>query len=136
MTSLGGGNLSSKEKKIINYVKDISKAGLISIGITLISIIIQTFLMIYTSISENILPITNSIIMILSVTIGAIYISLKTKQKGWLNGAIVGLTYMALMVLLNIGLVNDFVLNSYVLIKSGIVLIVGVIGGMIGVNLK
>ncbi|WP_187287393.1 TIGR04086 family membrane protein [Gottschalkia acidurici] len=128
--------MSSKEKKIINYVKDISKAGLISIGITLISIIIQTFLMIYTSISENILPITNSIIMILSVTIGAIYISLKTKQKGWLNGAIVGLTYMALMVLLNIGLVNDFVLNSYVLIKSGIVLIVGVIGGMIGVNLK
>lgn len=128
--------MGNKEKEIINYAKYITKAGGISLGITLISIIIQTILMMYTSISENIVPITNSIIMILSVTIGAVYVSLKLKQKGWLNGAIVGITYMIFMIILNIGLVDDFALNGYVLVKGIIAIVTGVIGGMIGVNLK
>ena len=123
-------------KKITSYAKDISKASGMSLGITLIFMVIQTLMMMYTNISEGILPITNSIIMILSVAVGSVYISLKVKQKGWINGALIGTIYMLLMILLNVGLIDEFIFNSYVLIKGVIVLVTGVIGGMIGVNLK
>ena len=128
--------MGRKQDAIIDYAKDMSKAGGLAVVLTLVFIMIQTALMMFTKLSESVLPITNSIIMAISITIASIYISIKREQKGWLNGAAIGLIYILLMVLLNIGLVDDFVLNKYVLIKGGIALVTGAIGGMIGVNLK
>lgn len=128
--------MSTKRIRLLNYSKDIGRAAFISIVLTLIALLIQTVIMFYTNVSESILPITSSIIMTLSVAIASIYASLKIRKKGWINGAIVGLLYIVMIIILGIFFLDDFALNSYVFLKTIIALVTGIISGMIGVNLK
>lgn len=128
--------MSTKRIRLLNYSKDIGRAAFISIVLTLIALLIQTVIMFYTNVSESILPITSSIIMTLSVAIASIYASLKIRKKGWINGAIVGILYIVMIIILGIFFLDDFALNSYVFLKTIIALVTGIISGMIGVNLK
>ena len=86
--------------------------------------------------SEAILPVTSAIIMTLSVAGGSIYASLKIRQKGWINGAIIGVLYIIMIIILSMIFLDGFVLNSYVFLKTIIAVVTGMISGMIGVNLK
>lgn len=128
--------MSTNKVKIINYTKNIARASLISIGVTIFALLIQTLIMFYTDVSESMLPITSAITMTLSVTIASVYASLKIKKKGWINGAIIGIVYISIIIAISLLFLDDFVLNTYVLLKTGIALVTGAISGMIGVNLK
>lgn len=128
--------MNIKKMILLNYTKNIGRATLVSIGLTLIALLIQTVTMFYTDVSETILPITSSIIMTLSVAAGSIYASLKIRQKGWMNGAIIGILYIIMIIILSMIFLDGFVLNSYVFLKTIIALVTGMISGMIGVNLK
>ncbi|WP_425446030.1 TIGR04086 family membrane protein [Dethiothermospora halolimnae] len=126
-------NISTGNKSYgINLVK-----GLIfSYIITIVLIFIASLILTYTDLSIDSLSVIKSIIMILSIALGAIYLSMKNNKKGWLNGGIVGLLYVVIMIIIGSIINNSFSLDSYVLIKLIIALITGAIGGMIGVNLK
>ncbi len=128
--------MSIKKLILLNYGKNIGKASIISVVLTLIALLIQTVIMLYTDVSETILPITSAIIMTLSVAAGSIYASLKIRRKGWMNGAIVGSLYIIIIIILSLFFVDGFVINSYVFLKTIIALVTGIISGMIGVNLK
>ena len=128
--------MSTNKIRMINYTKNIGKALAMSIGVTAFALILQTIVMLYTDVSESILPVTSAITMTLSVGIASIYASLKIRTKGWINGALIGILYILMIVLLSLFVLDDFVLNTYVLLKTGIALITGAISGMIGVNLK
>ncbi|RKD34658.1 TIGR04086 family membrane protein [Thermohalobacter berrensis] len=104
--------------------------------VTLICILIFAIVMTYTSISEKIIPLVNSIVMVFSIVLGAIYTSLKVEQKGWLNGGIVGLVYVIIIVLLSSIFITTFTFDVNAILKILIGLITGAIGGMIGINLK
>lgn len=119
-----------------NYMATTFKGVLISILISIICIIILAVILTYTSLSESTVPILNSIIMIVSIAIGALYSSLRIRRKGWINGAIVGLLYFILLLLVSYIFVRSYKINSHVTIKAIVAVLTGAIAGMIGVNLK
>ncbi|KGG81518.1 hypothetical protein Y919_00730 [Caloranaerobacter azorensis H53214] len=119
-----------------NYMVTTFKGVLISIAISIICIIVLAVILTYTSLSESVVPILNSIIMIVSIALGAIYTSVRIKKKGWLNGAIIGLLYFILLILVSYIFIRSYKINSHVIIKGIVAIITGAVGGMIGVNLK
>ena len=90
----------------------------------------------YTSIGENVYPIVTSAILIVSIAYAAIYVAVKLGVKGWLHGAIIGIIYITLIVLLSRMFIKDFAFDKYVLYRYIISIATGTIGGMIGINIK
>ncbi|SHI51361.1 putative membrane protein, TIGR04086 family [Geosporobacter subterraneus DSM 17957] len=114
------------------YFKGIIAAYLFSLVIFLVMALMIT----YTNISESILPIFTSVILILSITISGIYTGTKLKRKGWLNGALTGLVYILLLFMMSWIFVDGFSIDRWTLYRTIIAVISGGIGGMIGVNMK
>lgn len=122
----------SNEGFIWIYVKAIFAACIFAVLIFIIMALIIT----YTNISESIIPMVASIVMIISCLICGIYTGSKQKRKGWLKGALAGLIYAILIIFMSWILIKDFTIGTNVLFKTLISTITGGIGGMIGVNLK
>lgn len=130
ITSLDN-NIKEKSKFI-----DVLKGSITAIVITLISLVIFSMVLANTNINENtIIPVIIAVTAI-SILIGSIISVSKISKKGLLNGALVGLIYIAIIYLLS-SMVNgnfSFDFNSLIIIISAI--IAGMFGGIIGVNLK
>ncbi len=124
------------DKNEINYPITLLKGIVFSLIITVILIIVLALILTYTSLSEGIIPIVNSIIMILSIALGSIYVSVKINRLGWLNGALTGLLYILILVILGNMFVDSFKLDIFILFRILIALITGAVGGMIGINLR
>ncbi|NMB07804.1 MAG: TIGR04086 family membrane protein [Tissierellia bacterium] len=117
-------------------IKYLFKALVLSYIFTLVLILIITFLLTYTSLKESTIPLLNTIIIIISITIGSIYISIKIGEKGWLNGGMLGILYFLILLLLNYLFVKPFTFDIFSFSKFFISLITGIIGGILGINLK
>ena len=128
-------------KKIEDISKDkssvkIIKGTVISIILSLILLTIYAALLSYTSISENtMVPVVITITGI-SILIGSSISSMHIKKQGMLNGALVGIIYMLTIYILSSIFLSSFELttNSIIMIAVGIG--TGMIGGVIGVNMK
>ncbi|QZY57054.1 TIGR04086 family membrane protein [Crassaminicella profunda] len=125
-------NIEKSGSIIWVYVKAILAACIFA----LLIFIIMALLITYTNISETIIPMMASIVMVISTLISGMVVGAKTKRKGWLHGALVGVVYVLLIIFMNWVFVKDFSIGSPALLKSLIGIIAGGIGGMIGVNLK
>jgi len=123
--------LGNKEK-----VKRIIISILSSIIITLILLFIYSILLSYTNIRESTIP-----IVIISISAGSILLSsilcmLKIKNNGIINGGIIGLIYMCSIYLLSSLVQTGFNLNIYSIIMIIAGVFCGMLGGIIGVNIK
>jgi putative membrane protein (TIGR04086 family) len=58
------------------------------------------------------------------------------KNKGWLNGSIVGFIYMLILYLLSSLIYRNFAIDKYVVTMAVIGILTGAIGGIIGINIK
>jgi putative membrane protein (TIGR04086 family) len=58
------------------------------------------------------------------------------KNKGWLNGSIVGFLYMLILYLSSSLIYRNFVIDKYVVTMVVIGILTGAIGGIIGINIK
>lgn len=58
------------------------------------------------------------------------------KSKGWLNGSIVGFTYMLILYFVSSVVLKNFSINEHVITMTVIGVITGAIGGIIGINIK
>jgi putative membrane protein (TIGR04086 family) len=125
--------MKSKGSIYLNYFL---KGLLISCSITLLFTMIISLLLTYTNMMETSIPLWNTITLIVSIVSGAMYSTVKIGEKGWLNGAIIGLLYFLILFLLNYLLVKSSRLNSFSYLKLFISIVIGMIGGMIGINLK
>lgn len=90
----------------------------------------------YTSVSENTMVPVIITITGISILIGSSISSMHIKKQGMLNGALVGLIYM-----LTIYILSSIVLSSFELTMNSIIMILvgigtGMVGGVIGVNMK
>lgn len=112
------------------------KGLLISFVMTVLLLIIFTLVLTFTNISENMLTVFNSISIITSIAIGSVYISYKANRKGWIVGGIIGFCYIIIIILVGAMINKELGFDLYIITKILIALIVGIIGGMIGVNLK
>lgn len=122
--------------KSLNYFLYLVKGLVVSYGLTLIIIVIISLLLTYTSVKESSIAVLNTITMIASISIGSIYLTLKVGEKGWLNGGLMGILYFLVLLLLNYAFAKPFNVDLYSTSKFIISIVTGVIGGMIGINLK
>lgn len=108
----------------------------ISIIITLISIFIFAIIITFTEFPEN--SITSVIIGItaFSIFIGTFVSTVRLNKNGMFNGGMIGFLYMFSLYLISSGLGTGFVLNINSIIMLILGIVAGMIGGIVGVNIK
>jgi putative membrane protein (TIGR04086 family) len=124
------------EEKEININGVFLKSLGVCFAISFVLIILYALILSFTSMSDSSMNMTIQIIMILSVTISSIYGGKKISRKGWLFGIVLGLVFTLLLVPLGIGFGQSFSLDKYFMAKVLMSSAVGLIGGIIGVNLN
>jgi putative membrane protein (TIGR04086 family) len=124
------------EDKGINIYGTFLKSLGICFAISFVLIILYALVLSFTSMSDSSMNMTMQIIMILSITISSIYGGKKISRKGWLFGIGLGLLFTFLLVPLSIGFGQSFSLDKYFFAKVLMGSSVGLIGGIIGVNLN
>lgn len=122
--------------KSLNHIIYMLKGLIFSMGITMLLLFILSLILLYTPLKESNIPLFNTIIMIISITIGSIYVSISIGENGWINGGILGILYFLILVLLNYLFFKPFLIDMYLVGKLILSLVIGIIGGIIGINLK
>ncbi len=117
---------------MVVYMKGILSACVFSV----LAFILMALMITYTNVSEGIIPIVTSIVMVISVAMSGMYAGLKLRRKGWLNGAAAGLLYAMLIMVIGWIFLDQFTVGMLLLLKSSVGIVAGGVGGMIGVNLK
>lgn len=116
-------------------IKIITKSVFFSYLITLILILIYSIVLAYTNVSETTIPTCLFIIGMISVFISSSLAVIKIKQNGLKNGGIIGLLYVIILYLLSSFSEAGFMLTKYSILTIVFYILLGMIGGIIGVNL-
>lgn len=58
------------------------------------------------------------------------------RNKGWLNGSVVGFIYMLILYIFSSLVFKNFAIDKYVVTMSLIGILTGAIGGIVGINIK
>ncbi|MBU5426424.1 TIGR04086 family membrane protein [Tissierella pigra] len=112
------------------------KGLLLSYIVTCILILFFSVLLTYSNMSEGKMPLLNTITMLISITIGSIYTAGKVKEKGWISGGLVGISYYIILIALNMIFLKPLVFDIFSASKIILSSVMGVIGGIIGINLS
>ena len=113
----------------------IAKGSIIAILMTLILLFIFSIILTYTGLQENCITPVIIVITAISILVGSSISTLKIKKNGLINGFIVGIIYFFVIYILSsvTGTGFAFNLNSIIMLIS--IIVSGMIGGIIGVNL-
>ncbi len=122
----------SKEKNSLKIIK----GSVIAIILSVILLTIYALLLSYTTISENTMVPVIITITGISILIGSSISSMHIKKQGMVNGALVGLIYMLTLYILSSIFLSSFEINLKSVIMIGVGILAGMIGGIIGVNMK
>lgn len=112
------------------------KALLISFIISFIMILIYALILSFSSISDASMSKVTQTILIISVAIASAYGGKKTRRRGWMFGAVLGLIFSILLIPFGMAVGQAFVMDIFLITKILVTAIVGAIGGIIGVNLN
>lgn len=104
--------------------------------ITIPMFLIFAYILTYTNYPQRLISPVVIIVTAISILIAGSSVTKSIKSKGWLNGAIVGFVYMFVLYLVSSIVFGSFAIDSHVVTVSGIGIITGVIGGIIGVNFR
>lgn len=113
----------------------ILKGVLVAYIVTMVLISIYSALLAYTDLSENTIPTCVVVIAIISIMLSSSLTLKKIKEKGLINGAIIGGCYLLILYLLSSIFVVGFEVNAFSVIMLIFSLMAGMIGGIVGVNL-
>lgn len=114
------------------YIKGIIKAYSISVVlIFILSICIST-----TSLKESIIRPAVIVISGFSILVASIFLANNKKEKGLINGAIIGVIYMFILYVVSSLASWNFSISQNSLIMIFVGIVSGIIGGIIGVNFK
>lgn len=116
--------------------KVIVKGFSISIIFTLILLFVFAIIMSFTEFSENnITPVIIGVTAI-SILIGTSISTLKLNKNGMIMGGVIGFTYIFTLYLISSIVGTGFSLNSNAIIMIILGILAGMMGGIIGVNIK
>ncbi len=118
-----------------NFIR-IIKGSITAIVITLILLFIFSIILTYTSIKESAMSPVVIVITAVSILIGSSISTLKIKKMGLVNGALVGLIYILTIYVISSITGLGFALQLQTIIMMLAAIGAGMIGGIIGVNLK
>ncbi len=119
-----------------NFMFDFGKSLILSILLTFIALLLLSAVLNFTDVSENIISPSIIVISSVCIMIGSFIVSKKIKEKGILNGAILGILYMFVLYIISSIANGSFALNVSSLAMIGIGIIAGIFGGILGVNLN
>lgn len=132
MKSLVQTTTVKNQSNIVNIIKGI----ILSYGISLLLLFIFSVLLTYTSISESLIPPVILVITIISIIIGSSISSSKIRKNGLINGGLIGFFYIIALYLISSLMQTGFALNLYAILMIVFSILSGMIGGIVGVNLK
>ena len=116
-------------------ILQIIKGSILAIVLTAIFMTIYAAILSFTDISENtIIPVV-IVLTGISLLIGSSISTISLKRKGMLNGSLVGLTYMLILYFISSCIQWNFSINLYSIIMVAVGVFMGMVGGIIGVNL-
>lgn len=124
-----------KNELSTNFIR-IIKGSVTAIIITLILLFIFAILLTYTKLQENIISPVVIVVTAISILIGSSISTLKIKKNGLLNGAFVGIIYIATIYIISSLTGSGFSCNINTIIMIVCSIIAGMLGGIIGVNLN
>ena len=113
----------------------ILKNVFIAYSITLLLFLVYSLLLEFTPIPESSIPLFGFISCMLSVFIGSSLAVIKIRENGLINGGLVGLIYILVLYFLSSIFSTGFGLNGYAFSMIIFNIIIGMIGGIIGVNM-
>lgn len=102
---------------------------------TVILLLIFAVIMTFTEVSDKVSSIFYLVTTLLSIMYGSIYAVKKIKKRGWLIGIMVAVLYLLVLYIVSIISGNSAVLGIDRIKRFGLALLVGVLSGMIGVNI-
>lgn len=112
------------------------KKYLMSMGITLLLIIVFSFILTvfnyFDVLSSNLYKTILLLFLVVSVISGSYYLGYNSDSKGYLNGIVFGILISFVFILLSLVLKEKFVMST--IIYYLIVIITSSIGGTIGIN--
>lgn len=114
----------------------LSKGIVTSVLITLILLFIFSVLLTYTDIKESTIPTVTIIITAISIFVGSSISTIKLNKNGLVNGGAIGFIYVFLLYIISSIVQTGFTLNTYSIITIILAIIAGMIGGIMGVNIK
>lgn len=117
---------------LFSFLKGIAAAYLITIPAFIIFSVILT----NTAFPEKFIQPAVVVITIVSVLFAGSLASRGRASKGWLNGALVGLVYIAILFFLSSLVYSNFTIDKYVVTLALIAFLTGAIGGIMGINMK
>lgn len=118
-------------KKVFVILRSI----IISYLISIFMIMVYAILLAYTNLSESTIPVVTFVISLISVFIGSSLSLIKIREKGLINGGIVGFFYVIILYLLSSISSTGFGMNGYSFSMIIFNVLIGMIGGIIGVNM-
>lgn len=123
--------MEEKKSKVLTIFKGVFIAYII----TMILIFIYSILLAYTSLPESTIPTCVVVISIISIMLSSSLTLKNIKEKGLINGAIIGAMYLLIIYLLSSIFSVGFDVNSFSIIMLIFSTLAGIIGGIVGVNL-
>jgi len=129
-------SLKAEEKDSVKYYLVMIKALIMALLLSLILVIAYALLLSFTSLSDATMSIVTQSITIISIAFSSIYAGKKIGNKGWIYGLILGLTFIFILTPINILLGQAINIDKFFAVKTLMGSTVGLIGGIIGVNLK
>ena len=129
MEKLKDGEFSKNSIRIL-------KGSAISIFLTMILLIIYALILSYTSVQEVTIKPVIIVITGISILIGSSISTLKIKKNGILNGGLVGLIYILAIYIASSISGTGFDFNTYSIIMVIVSIMMGIVGGILGVNIK
>ena len=114
----------------------IFKGAIFSIIATLVLLFIYSAILAYTSVSESTIVPVIIILTGISILIGSSLATAKIKKNGLINGGAIGGIHIGFIYLVSSIIHTGFAVstNSIIMIVCGV--LAGVVGGIVGVNIK
>ena len=116
--------------KINGVVLGLSISGvLFLLGLIIVAMLVNFFNITSTT--------TNNIMFVINygvVFIGGIIAAYSSQSRGWLNGGLVGLSYVMILIIIG-GFITSFVFSGSLVLKILIICLISSLGGVIGINM-
>jgi putative membrane protein (TIGR04086 family) len=123
------------KQKIVRF-SDRSKGIFLSLGVFVAMLSIWTLITYYLSVSNEVISRVSYAIITSCLILCSIYHSFRSSGKGWLNGLIGGTLFLLIICCFGFLVIGaNFNVVAY-LRKVPLFMVISVIGGIIGINLK
>ena len=119
----------------ISYFKSVVKGLLWALVITIVVTIIFSFIMNTVAIEEKIFNIIYVVISCLALVLGSVIAVKSYGSKGWFVGLAVGCIFYIALYLIGILFGAEATLTIYDFIKFALCIFIGLLSGMLGINL-